>query len=223
MKKLLSVVLIMTTLFLSSCFTVVEHIKINDNGSGTVTTTINMSEMMGMLSMFMPDSLKESFSELDEMMSGDMNAYAGMRGISNAKTFSDEEYVYNVSYDFADVEALNGVMALGGSDNTGLGKANTKFKIKKGRICRTTEYEDDPDSPLNGLGLDGQEGNELMGMVNMPTYTIVYDLPRKAKKVKIKGQENSDIEKESNKVSIEYNLLDFIKNDSKNMQHDIKF
>jgi len=131
MKKLLSLVLILTTLLLSSCFSVVEHIKINADGSGSVTTTINMGEMMGMLSMFMPDSLKESFSELDEMMSGDMNAYQGMKGISNAKTYSDEEYVYNISYDFADVEALNNVMALGSNDNTGLGKANTKFKKKK--------------------------------------------------------------------------------------------
>lgn len=212
----------MTTLFLSSCFSVVEHIKINKDGSGTVTTTINMSEMMGMLSMFMPDSLKESFSELDEMMSGDMNAYGDIRGISNAKTFSEEEYVYNVSYDFADVDALNKVMSLG-SDNTGLGKANTKYKIKKGRICRSTKYEDDPDSPLNDLGLDGEEGNELMSMVNMPTYTIKYDLPRKAKKVKVKGQESSDVKKESNEVNIEYNLLDFIKNEHKAMEHDIKF
>ena len=222
MKKLLSVVLIMATLMLSSCFTVVEHIKINNDGSGKVTTTIDMSEMMGMLSMFMPDSLKESFSEIDQMMSNDTDIYGGMRGISNAKTFSDSDYVYNVSYDFADADALNRAMSLG-SDNTGLGKGKTKFKIKNKRICRSTSYEEDPDSPLNDLGLDGEEGNELMSMVNMPTYRVVYELPRKAKKVKVKGQETSDVDKNSKEVVIEYNLLDFIKNDTKAMEHDIKF
>jgi hypothetical protein len=39
----------------------------------------------------------------------------------------------------------------------------------------------------------------------------------------VKGQESKDVEKGSKEVVIEYNLLDFIKNDTKAMEHDIKF
>ena len=226
MKKIAGIILLVCTVMFTSCLNVTERIVFNKDGSGKVVTTVDMSEMMGMLSMFMPDSLKESMGELDKLMGSEVPAYKGMRGISNVSTFSNEEYVYNISYEFDDVDALNKAMAVSdGNDALGLG-SETKFKFKKNRLCRTSKYtsDDSEDNPLSELGLgEGGETDDMMQFMNKPTYTIVYELPKDTKKVKIKGQEASDVDEDNKEVSIEYNLFDFLSGGNKTMQHDIKF
>ena len=106
MKNLIVAFLLGFMLLFSGCFDITEEITFNKNGSGSSRITVDLSTMMGMLSMFMPDSLKESM-DLEQMMGGDIGKYSKVSGISNVKSERMDEYKYAISYDFSSVDVLN--------------------------------------------------------------------------------------------------------------------
>ncbi len=224
MKNLIIALLLTLAMVFSGCFNITEKIKFNKNGSGEVTTTVDMSQMMTMIMMLMPemgDSIQDMFN-MDDFMNEDYNRYDGIDGISNVSSKKEDEYKFSISYNFANMNALNKAMAVKGtgSEETGLSSMDSEYKFKRRRFCRTTNYSKDENSAMDEF--DMEENKSLMEMVNAPTYTIEYELPRTVKKVNVKG-EKSSVDHQGNKVTIEYNLLDFMSADGEIMNHDLKF
>lgn len=205
-------------LFFSSCFTIIEEITFNRDGSGTSKTVMDMSEMMGMLKMFMPDSLQDELN-MDSIMASEMNEYKQMEGISNVKSYSEKAYVYTISYDFANVAVLNKAQNSGGG-NEALGDMSNNYSLKGKKFKRTTSFA--ASDEMGEMGMDTEEMEGMMGMMNQPTYKVIYNMPKKVKKATIEGTE-STWEKDNKTVSIEYNFLDFVKGEGEVMNHCIKF
>ncbi|MBK8473414.1 MAG: hypothetical protein IPL33_15425 [Sphingobacteriales bacterium] len=207
---------------LSSCFTINDHIVFNRDGSGSVKTTVDMSSMMQMLGMFLPDSLKEDM-QLDNILNSDLSQYKKIAGISNAKIASDKEYSYTVSYNFSNIKALNQAVALNEKDSNipaGFGEMmKTQYSFKKGKISRNTSI--DP-SHLETEGINIAESKEMFQFMNSPTYNVTYQLPKNVKKIDLKNEKSTAV-KDKNTVSISYNLLDFLEAKGEVMNHNIKF
>jgi len=212
------VLLIFLTVLYSSCFQIVEEVSLNADGSGTATTTIDFSEMMNMMSMFLPDSLKETF-DMNSAMKEDIPRLKNMKGISNVKANDQGQYVYSVSYDFKDAKSLANANILASDD--AMGGMKTAYTFKRSKVQRLTNYS--ADDSLDDLDMNSDEMKSLFEMMEKPTYTVVYNLPRKAKKVKVKG-ESAEVDQVGKKVTIEYNLLDFLTGDGGEiMNHCVKF
>ena len=114
MKKI-----IQTTLFLvfvlswSSCFDIVEEVKMNNDGTGELKLTIDLSQSKKNLANYMKageingveipskDEVKLEIIKLKQTLSK-------IKGISNVKTKSDfSEFIFEVNGDFENVKALN--------------------------------------------------------------------------------------------------------------------
>ena len=183
-----------------------------------------MGQMMMMLSMMMPemgDSIKDMFN-MSDFMGGDFDQYDGIDGISNVKANKEGEYKFSISYDFANVGALNKAMAIkgAGSEETGLSSMSSEYKFKRRRFCRTTTYKKEEGGAMDEL--NSEEMKSMLEMVNAPTYVVEYELPRSVRKAKVKDTK-ARVEQNTNKVVIEYNLLDFLSADGEIMNHDLKF
>lgn len=209
-------------LCLSACFTITEEITLQANGSGSVKTSVDMSEMMNMLGMFLPDTLKKDL-DISKILSGDTQSFKKMEGISNMKVNSEKPYHYVVSFDFANADALN--RALSSTSDSGAGKMleamKSQYRIKKRSLQRQTSI-DQKLLPAELKGTQFEEAESMMQFINSPTYQVIYHLPKKTKKVTI-NDKGGTLSKDENTVSIQYNLLDFVKNNGNIMDHCIKF
>ncbi len=77
-----SIAIIITTFSLTSCFNIIEEVAITKKGSGTYKNTIDMSQMMGMISAFMPDSVKQMTGEMEKGMMASIDDLKNIKGIS---------------------------------------------------------------------------------------------------------------------------------------------
>ena len=218
MKNLLLSLIVCFSLCFAGCFHLIEDITIKKDGSGTAKTIIDMQQMMGMLSMFMPDSLAGSF-DMDSILRADIPRYEGMRGISNVDVEKQDEYVYALTMDFKDMRALNKAMGTGSGENP-FGSMASEYSKKRKKFMRSTNMD-------GGFGLDDMEEDmgsmkEMMGMMNSPTYKVVYHFPSKVKKAKI-ADKNAKVEKDGNTISIEYDFLEFMEKEGIMMDHRIKY
>ncbi|MEL6194901.1 MAG: hypothetical protein AAFR66_22765, partial [Bacteroidota bacterium] len=98
--------LLLLSLSLSSCITIIESYTFHKDGSGQMEYIVDMSEISALMKMGggmeeQDDLMGQSKEELDKKL-------AGIQGISNATTFFDEdEYMFTVSFDFSSPDALN--------------------------------------------------------------------------------------------------------------------
>jgi len=217
MKNLILTFLLGILLIFSGCFDITEEITFNKNGSGTTRITVDLTNMMSMFSMFMPDSVKENM-DVNQIMGGDMSKYSKMNGISNVRSERLDEYKYAISYDFSSIDVLNKVLESNTESETGLGKMATKYQAKKGKVYRQTEFTATDAHDEHGM----DEYMELFSMTDKPKYRVVYHFPSKIKKTKIKGITPVTV-KEGNTITMEYNLMDFVESGGKVMDHYIKY
>lgn len=222
MQYLLKATLLLCILFLTSCFNIVEEVSLEKDGSGHLQTTINMNEMMSMLSNLLPDSLKKEI-DLDKITAGNTDKYKNIKGISNVKIQNDDAYVYKFGFDFEDVDALNRMLDMNQSINNPLNSTiGTQYKIKKKKFYRSTFYNQEKDSPFSKEGIDMEQIKSLFKVIQAPTYKLVYNFPKRVKKVKVKD-EKVNWSKEGKTVTLEYNLLDFLEKNGKVIEHQIKY
>ena len=101
----------------SSCFDVLEEINLNEDGSGSMVFTVNMSKSKTKLaSIMMLDSINghkiPSEEDIDIAIKEVMTHLKKSKGISNIKHTEDlENYIFSVSCDFNDISSLNGITA----------------------------------------------------------------------------------------------------------------
>ena len=115
--KIITGILLIFSLFLfSSCFEIVEDISLNNDGSGHVAITINLSQSKTKLhSIMLLDSIngykipsekdiKKHFADLKEILT----QTSGISGVVTRLDF--DNFIFNVSCDFDNTNALNEVL-----------------------------------------------------------------------------------------------------------------
>ncbi|MCB0617564.1 MAG: hypothetical protein KDC43_01445 [Saprospiraceae bacterium] len=113
MNKFLLILVLAATLPLTGCFEILEEVDLNDDGSGTLSLTINLSESKANLANYM--KMKEvqgirvpTQQEIEAEIGKIKKALASAKGISNVVAASDfEDFIFNIKGDFTNVKDLN--------------------------------------------------------------------------------------------------------------------
>ncbi len=101
----------------TSCFEIIEEVSFNKDGSGHVTLTVNLSKSRTKLnSIMLLDSINNykvpSKIEIKNKIAQVIQKIKQIEGISNVKNSSDfNDYIFTVSCNFTNVEALNTVIS----------------------------------------------------------------------------------------------------------------
>ncbi len=101
----------------TSCFEIIEEVSFNKDGSGHVTLTVNLSKSRTKLnSIMLLDSINNykvpSKIEIKNKIAQVIQKVKQIEGISNVKNSSDfNDYIFTVSCNFTNVEALNMVIS----------------------------------------------------------------------------------------------------------------
>ncbi|WP_298488079.1 hypothetical protein [uncultured Maribacter sp.] len=99
----------------TSCFEILEEIKLNKDGSGTIMVTLNMSKSKSKLaSIMLLDSINgykiPSEDEIEESFKDVIYHLEKTEGITNIKKTKDlDNYIFTVSCDFKDVDNVNDI------------------------------------------------------------------------------------------------------------------
>ncbi len=99
-------------ILLTGCFEIIEEITLKDNGSGTLSYTINMSQSKTKLnSIMMLDSLNgqkiPSENDITRKMNEVLTTISSIEGISAVQKEVDfSNYIFKFSCNFSDVKAL---------------------------------------------------------------------------------------------------------------------
>ncbi len=206
MKKIINALLIAASVFtMTACFDITEEITVNKDGSGTyvsVTDASKLSEQLQMLAaMDTTGQLipKMKFT-LDSSFNVNFKQYATLKGVSKVKVDTSKEYVYKVTLDFADINALNSVINV---DKKEAAQKNL-YTWSKGKLTRK-------DSGIGGMGEmdmeDEQQKEMAKSMLKDMKYSIIYHLPKKVSSVTNKVAKISDDKKT---VTLECSLLDIM-------------
>jgi len=130
--KYTSILLLLFSMIISTgCFEVIEEVILNNDGSGHITMTVNLSQSKTKLSSIMlMDSINNykvpNRGEIERKMGKMIKEINGLPGVSNVNEQMDfSEYIFSVSCDFENVDALNNVIT---HFSTGSYKATSKSK-----------------------------------------------------------------------------------------------
>ena len=123
MKYHYYVLLILLSLLFTNCFEVIEEVIINDDGSGHITMTVNMSQSKTKVkSIMLMDSINNhkipTQDEIEKNMNKMIAEIKSIPGVHNVKNRMDfEEFIFSVSCDFDDLDILNSVISHFSTDN----------------------------------------------------------------------------------------------------------
>lgn len=104
-------------LFLSSCFEIVEEINFNEDGSGHINLTFNLSKSKTKLkSIMLLDSVNgysvPSKDEIKKEISKVVSKIKLTKGISDVKSsLNFDDYIFKITCAFTDIDALNKVIS----------------------------------------------------------------------------------------------------------------
>lgn len=212
-------------LLFTSCFEITEEVDMNNNGSGDVTLTVNLSESK--------DNLK-AYWEMDEVQGVEVpkkaeieaeiqkvkTALAGVKGISNIKTSADyESFIFTISSSFDNVKTLNKGI------NTVVSKLNRmpvpiikkdNYNFAPGKFTRRFDYATNlrfTEEEYNNFGMSQRFIMETARIVGI----YRFDKP-------VKGFTNKKAELSPSKkaVKIECNIAEIIKGEA-SVENEITF
>ncbi len=99
--------------FLTSCFEVIEEVNVNQDGSGTLTYTFNLSQSRTKInSVLLLDSINgykvPSKDEIKKEFNVIVAKVKEIEGVSNVKnTINLDEFIFSITADFSNVDVLN--------------------------------------------------------------------------------------------------------------------
>ncbi len=150
MKKLLfGIFLLVFTFSLAGCFEIIEEITLNDDGSGHIDVTLNISRSKTKLnSIMLMDSINSykvpSRADIKENMELMVKEIRKIEGVSNVQHQMDfDNFIFSVSCDFLNVEVLNKVITHFSSDREAKKLISNKqftFDPKKKLFRRNYHY-----------------------------------------------------------------------------------
>ena len=206
MKKIINALLIAASVFtMTACFDITEELTVNKDGSGTYTNVTDASKLSEQLQMLAAMDTtgqlipKMKFT-LDSSFNENFKKYATLKGVSKINVDTSKAYIYKVTLDFTDIDALNAVMNV---DKKEAAQKNL-YSWSKGKLTRK-------DSGIGGMGEmdmeDDQQKEMAKSMLKDMKYSIIYHLPKK-----VSGMTNKEAKLSSDKktVTLECSLLDII-------------
>ena len=218
MKKIINALLLAVSVFtMTACFDITEDVTVNKDGSGTYVSITDASKLSAQLQMFAAmDTTGELIPKMKYTLDSSFNAnfkqYKGIKGISNMKVDTSKEYVYKVTVDFADINALNAVINV---DKKEAAQKNL-YAWEKGKLSRK-------DSGIGGMGeMDGEDESQkemMKSMLKDMKYKIIYHLPKKISKMTNKEAKLSGDKKT---VILECSLLDVMDKKVK-LSNEVKY
>lgn len=116
MRFLLSASLLALMFVLTGCFEVVEEITLNDDGSGQITMTVNISRSKTKLnSIMLMDSINNykvpSKADINKNMVKMVAEIESIKGVSNVSHQANfDDFIFSVTCDFSNVDVLNDVI-----------------------------------------------------------------------------------------------------------------
>jgi len=114
MRKFVQVSFVISLVFLTSCFDVLDEITLNADGSGTYGLTVNLSKSKTKIAtmMALKDGKTPTEAEINEEFDRVVDQLKTMSGISRVVHTSDfDNYIFMLEFDFEKVENLNRAVA----------------------------------------------------------------------------------------------------------------
>lgn len=206
MKKILGFLLLFSAFTLTGCLDILEELTVKKDGSGSFTYQVDAVKMMEQMASFAAmDTTGEMIPKmkhtLDSTFTAQWEKYKTIKGISNIKVDTSTEYIYKVSFDFANFDALNAARNLEQKP-----EYHNAYVFEKGKVTRKNNIGD---LPAN-LGSEGgnEESNAMAKqMLAEMKYRIIFRLPNKVKEVNNKAAKVSD---DKTSVTLETNLGDVV-------------
>jgi len=165
LKKGIGIIFLsLLTLCLTSCFEIIEEVNFNQDGSGEVTLTMNLSKSKTRInSMMLLDTINgykvPSEEDIRTQISDAVHKVKEIKGISNVQNSSNfEEFIFTVSCNFTHVDALNTVISTFSSkeDVTQM-KTVKHFSFDKTQNTFTRNYHYDINKQFNKTKLEDRE------------------------------------------------------------------
>lgn len=116
MKYLTTLLFGFSLLLLTGCFEVLEEIRLNDDGSGEITITVNGSQSKTKLkSIMLMDSINDykvpSKVDIEETIQKILSEVKQIKGVSKVSHEANyDEFIFSISCHFTDVDVLNNVI-----------------------------------------------------------------------------------------------------------------
>ena len=219
-KKLVSGLLLITSFVFAGCFDIKEEIFLEKNGSGKYITTIDMTQLKDMLDMLktmMPDSIKESTDELKSLNSLDSiqtmwKDIDQVAGVTDVKRVKKGEMIYEISFRFADIKALNTAMTKKNKSDDSVKVSGDFYTFSAGQFaCNDTSFGGVGDMMKGLNGSAGQDDSTAMAMNMMKgfmgdmKYTSIYHLPGKVSSF---SNKNAKLSEDGKTITLEINFSD---------------
>ncbi len=158
----------------TSCFEIIEEVSFNKDGSGHVTLTMNLSKSKTKLnSMMLLDSINNykvpSKTEIKNQITQAVLKVKKIEGISNVENSSDfNEYIFTVSCDFTNVEALNEVISkFSTKKDAELIKQQQHFSFNKDQNTFTRNYHYDVSNEFKKTKMEDRKVFETASMTTI--------------------------------------------------------
>jgi len=222
MKKqpYLTIVVLISFLFLfSSCFEIIEDIKVNPDGSGHVKMTLNMSQSKTKLnSVLLLDSVNgykvPSKSEIQARIDELVVVLKKTQGISHVnKSINFDEFIFTIACDFNNTEALNIVISnLGSIDEAKKIQQHKHFAYNKSSKTFSRSYHYDPAKEFKNINPKDQN------IFEKASYTSIY---RFENTIKSSSNKNALISGNKKAIMLRVETQDLI-NNKKTIKNNIK-
>jgi len=158
----------------SSCFEIIEEVSLNDDGSGHVNLTLNLSRSKTKInSLRLLDSINDykvptetEFKKEFEEMVRQVKATAGIVAVSYDMNFDD--YIFTLSCDFSDIDALNKVITKFNPDKAASnGVAQKHFSFDRSNKVFKRDYPYDVAKEFNKVKMEDREVLENASMTTI--------------------------------------------------------
>ena len=211
--------------FFVGCFEIIEEVDMNNNGSGDVTLTVNLSESKDNLKAYWKMDEVQGVEvpkqrEIEEEIRNVEKALSRVKGITNVKTTADyDEFIFTIKGSFENVKSLNkGINAVVSELNRTaipiIKKDNYKFS--SGKFTRLYSYG--PDWRLN----DEEYNNlNISARFIMETARIV-GIYRFEKPVKSYTNKKAELSPSKKAIKFESSIADLIKGQT-SIENEITF
>jgi len=215
MKNLIQPIIILCfSLLFTSCFEITEEVDMNDNGSGDVTLTVNLSESKDNLKAYWKMDQVQGVEvpkkdEIEEEIAKVKKALSAVKGISNVKSTADyDEFIFTISSSFDNVKTLNKgintvVAELNRTPLPTIKKDN--FDFVPGKFTRLFSYASDlkfNDEEYNNLNMSARFVMETARVVSVYRFN---------KPVKSFTNKKAQLSPSKKAVKFESNIADLIK------------
>jgi len=191
---------LVSIVFLSSCFEILEEVDLNTDGSGTLSYTLNLSQSKTRIkSALLLDSVN-GFKIPDEQQIRDkieeaVSVLKKAEGLSGVKVVQDyEDYIFTFKCDFTNVDALNNATKY----------LNDNYRVNNADFTAKNHFSFDSDSnTFKRKGDYGSKANseeidsEYLSALNSAKFTSIYRFNQEVESVS-----NSDAKISPNKKAV---------------------